>query len=187
MLKKILMIVVPLVAFAAGAFGGLQLKPGKEMQQAGHGDSAHDSHGETEDNDGSHSPDSDHGQKSGAHADSHDAGEHISKGPPETFTFPSQFFVPLVRRGDSDGMMIMTVSLQTTHEEIEQLARQEHRLRDVLLRQLLIIANTGGFDGNFTTEGRQRSLRRTLLEAVQHDFGAAVTGILIEDIARQGT
>ncbi len=84
-------------------------------------------------------------------------------------------------------MMIMTISLQTTHEELEQLAQQEHRLRDILLRQLLIIANTGGFDGNFTTEGRQRSLRKALLEALQENFGENVTGILIEDIARQGT
>ncbi|RJE85054.1 hypothetical protein D3P04_11365 [Paracoccus onubensis] len=179
-MKKSLMILVPLIAFAAGAFGGLQLKPGKEISQAGHDGGEHDSRAEpTNDH-------SDNGQISGKPDGGHDADEQAAKEPPETFTFPSQFFVPLVRRGDSDGMMIMTISLQTTHEELEQLARQEHRLRDILLRQLLIIANTGGFDGNFTTEGRQRSLRKTLLEALQGNFGENVTGILIEDIARQG-
>ncbi|MDP0927216.1 flagellar basal body-associated FliL family protein [Paracoccus onubensis] len=181
MLKKILMILVPLIAFAAGAFGGLQLKPDKEISQAGHGGGEHGSHAEPEDEH------SDSGQISRKHDGYHDANKQAAKEPPQTFTFPSQFFVPLVRRGDSDGMMIMTISLQTTHEELEQLAQQEHRLRDILLRQLLIIANTGGFDGNFTTEGRQRSLRRALLEALQKNFGENVTGILIEDIARQDT
>lgn len=181
MLKKILMILVPLIAFAAGAFGGLQLKPGEEMRQAGYEGGADDSHTQSTD-------DHDHsGESPGDHDAGGKADETAGKEPPETFTFPSQFFVPLVRRGDSDGLMIMTISLQTTHDEIELLARQEHRLKDILLRQLLIIANTGGFDGNFTIEGRQRSLRRALLDAVQEDFGGIVTGILIEDIARQGT
>lgn len=184
MLKKILMILVPLIAFAVGAFGGLQLKPEKEAQQASHENgNSHDAHAKAED----HPQNTEHA--SDGHGTGH-GGDHgdEKKGQgdaAETFTFPSQFFVPLVRRGDPDAVMIMTISLQSSHKHIEALANQEHRLRDIILRQLLIIANTGGFDGNFTTDGRQRALRKALLEAVRHEFGETVTAILIEDIVRQ--
>ena len=59
------------------------------------------------------------------------------------------------------------------------------RLRDALLRRLLIHANTGGFDGNFTAEARLALLRRELMDAARQVAGEAVAGILVIDIARQ--
>lgn len=187
MLKKILMLAVPVLALAAGAFGGALLKPDahdKEMpaHETGHGDAhAPDEHGVSGHGDAGHG--------AASHDDSHDnPGGHGKSGDTKLawFAFPNQFFVPLTRQGDSGGMMILTLSLETTDAEIEDIARQEHRLRDIMLRQLLIVANTGGFDGNFTTEGRLRGLRKSLLAAVQDSVGPKVTGVLIGDIARQG-
>lgn len=195
MLKKILLIVVPLIAFAAGAFGGLQLKAGKDPVQAELGNiTAQAEHSTDEGHSASHGEDDGHSQKS-AHAaggsdSDHGGGHGDNKGhdeEPETFTFPSQFFVPLVRRGDPDALMIMTISLQTSLKDVEPLEKQEHRLRDLVLRQLLIVANTGGFDGNFTTEGRQRAVRKAVLEAVQHEFGDTITEVLIGDMIRQAS
>lgn len=181
MLKKILMFTVPLFALVAGAFGGAMLKPDSPETAPPAHETGHDDMPSA----GQHGS-ADHGAAS--HGDGHGKEEghgKSGKGGPAWFTFSSQFFVPLAREGDSDGMMILTLSLETTATELEEIARQEHRLRDALLRQLLIVANTGGFDGNFTTEGRLRGLRKTLLEAVQVSVGSKISGVLIEDIARQ--
>ena len=62
---------------------------------------------------------------------------------------------------------------------------QEHNLRDALLNALLIEANTGGFDGNFTADPAQQRLRTALLTAAQAAAGSDVQRILIEDIGRQ--
>lgn len=103
-----------------------------------------------------------------------------------TFTFPSQFFVPMMRNGDMGAIMILTLSLQTSADELEPMKQHEHRLRDALLRQLLVHANTGGFDGNFTSEPSMRVLRESLLSAAKSATALTVSQVLIEDIARQG-
>lgn len=64
---------------------------------------------------------------------------------------------------------------------------QEARLRDALLGALLIEANTGGFDGNFTRKPGLRRLRESLLAAGRRAGGTDVQRILIEDIGRQET
>ncbi|RNF35416.1 hypothetical protein A7A09_006010 [Paracoccus methylarcula] len=191
-MKKILVLIVPLVAFVAGAFAGAMLKPASHdtPPQPAHG-TGHDempaaeAHGETDHGAASHDGAShDVASHDGGHGE-HDGHGKSGKGGPAWFSFSSQFFVPLVREGDSGGIMILTLSLETTAAELEEISGQEHRLRDILLRRLLIVANTGGFDGNFTTEGRIRGLRKQLLEAAQASVGPKVSGVLIEDIARQ--
>ena len=80
--------------------------------------------------------------------------------------------------------MILSLSLEMPEGERERVNAHELKLRDGLLRQLLIHANTGGFDGNFTAEPQLRALRAELLATAQ-GIVPAITGILIEDIARQ--
>lgn len=102
------------------------------------------------------------------------------------FTFPSQFFVPLVRQGDMSAIMILTLVLETDKGQLDALGHQEHRLRDALLRQLMIHANTGGFDGNFTVERNVQTLRDSLLTAARAATDLPVHAVLIQDLARQG-
>lgn len=90
-----------------------------------------------------------------------------------------------MRNGDMGAMMILTLSVETAKDQLEAMKQQEHRLRDALLRQLLIHANTGGSDGNFTTEVSLRVLRESLLKAARHATTLPVHAVLIEDIARQ--
>ena len=59
------------------------------------------------------------------------------------------------------------------------------RLRDAFLRSLLIYANTGGFDGNYTIEPRMRRLRETLMKTADEVSEQVITDVLIEDIAWQ--
>ena len=62
---------------------------------------------------------------------------------------------------------------------------QEAKLRDALLGDLMIEANTGGFDGNFTAETSLNRLRNSLQAAGQRAAGTDVQRVLIEDIGRQ--
>ncbi|MDN5569449.1 MAG: hypothetical protein L0G27_12010, partial [Paracoccus sp. (in: a-proteobacteria)] len=82
-------------------------------------------------------------------------------------------------------LMILTLTLQTDGASLEALRKKEHALRDALLRQLLIHANTGGFDGNFTADRNLVMLRQDLLKAAAGVTDLPLKAVLIEDIARQ--
>ncbi|WP_258869774.1 hypothetical protein [Paracoccus thiocyanatus] len=49
----------------------------------------------------------------------------------------------------------------------------------------MIEANTGAFDGNFTSDPALQRLRKALLAAGQRAAGPDVRRVLIEDIGRQ--
>lgn len=99
--------------------------------------------------------------------------------------FPQQFFVPLVRNGTLRSVMILSISLELPDEIAEAAYRQENRLRDAILRALLIHANSGGFDGNFTADAHVDLLRQTLLQTARTATGLPVSAVMIGDIARQ--
>lgn len=167
MLRKILFIVLPLVAMAGGIFAGEQLRPPPPIPEPGaaEADTA-ESGAETENT---------HHGGSAAHG----AEE------PAWFKFPTQFFVPLIRNGTVDAVMVLTLTVEMPKSAQEDIFHQEHRLRDALLRVLLIHANTGGFEGNFTSDIHLGDLREKLLKTARKTSGDEVRAILIEDIARQ--
>ncbi len=160
----IISLLVPLM-FIGGALVGDMLRPGQGTVEAHGGDGAHAGSGPA------------HG------APGH--GENGATVDRDCFRFPTQFMVPVFRNGHTRHVMVLSLTVETSLESLEYIHKQEHRLRDALLRRLLIHANTGGFDGNFTSEPHLRRLRAALLKAARDASGAAVTGILIEDIARQ--
>lgn len=100
------------------------------------------------------------------------------------FKFPQQFFVPVLHGGHLDSTMILSLSVEMPETATEEVYAHEIKLRDALLRQLLIHANTGGFDGNFTTEAHLRKLRAELT-ATARAIVPRIGEILIGDIARQ--
>lgn len=171
MIKKILTLALPLLALIGGVAAGDILRPDDKMEEA----SPEQEHPKSEmaSSEGSH-------EKKG----SDKKGEEKS-GEVAWFSFPNQFFVPMMRNGDMGAVMILTLSIETEQDYLEKMKEQEHRLRDALLRQLLIRANSGGFDGNFTAELTLDPLRKDLLEAVLGSTDLPVSAVLIEDIARQ--
>ena len=189
-MRKIILILLPLLAIVGGAFGGdiLKARSDGSAEPATSGDhatdeTAPDAHAEV-----ASAPAADHATADTGSGDGH--GESKSGGDalptdPAWVAFPNQFFVPVVRNGDLGSFMILTVTLQTTEGARESVTRKEHQLRDALLRRLMAHANSGGFDGNFTSEDHMRGLRDALLAAAQGIAGPAVTAILIEDIGRQ--
>lgn len=174
-MKKILGFLVPVIALAGGIAAGEMLRPDAGPVVA---EAPPDAHG---------APAEDHGQAQGAadHDSSAKGGGHGDAVADGWFTFPSQFFVPLMRNGDLGAVMILTLTIETPGADLPAMEQQEHRLRDALLRELLIHANTGGFDGNFTSEARLAPLRERLQKAAQASTGLTVKAVLIEDIARQ--
>ena len=194
MIRKLIPLALPVLALVGGAFGGDMLRgPAavEEGQQDGSAASDHapaGGHDAAEDHDKSdehaaveeHAAAEDHGSGGG-----HDDGDPSASGEAGWFTFPTQFFVPLVRQGDMRDIMILTLTLQTDAASAPALSRKEHALRDALLRALMIHANTGGFDGNYTADRNLALLRESLLKAGQAVTDLPLTAVLIEDIARQ--
>lgn len=194
-MKKILMLLVPLLAFIGGAVGGDIVNPSKGAKTAatspghetppGNGQTdSHDAHGEAA-AEGHDAGNSDHASAE-SHATSGDHGEGTAgAGGLDWFKFPNQFFVPILRNGSATATMILSLTIEMPAASRAEIEGQEHRLRDALLNALLIQANTGGFDGNFTAEPTLERLRNALLVAAQGAAGQNVKRILIEDIARQ--
>lgn len=214
MLKKLLPVMLSVVAFLGGAAGGEMLKRGAPEGAAADApaDAAAGGHGEASafagtgqgaeeaqavsstlphdapQDDGASSP---HGTAAGGtagHGAADGNGSPAGHGGEATgtawFKFPQQFFVPILYDGRLDSTMILTLSVEMPAAARETVHAHEIKLRDALLRQLLIHANTGGFDGNFTTEAQLRKLRDSLTATAQ-GVVPEIAGILIGDIARQ--
>ena len=179
-MKKILILLIPLIALAGGIAAGAILRPAADATEAPEAGAPEEAAPEAA---GEHAAAAQAPAPSGHGAPAaHGGGEASGTA---WFTFPSQFFVPLMRNGDMGAMIIVTLSLETQAAQIEAMNQQQHRLRDALLREMMIHANTGGFDGNFTTEPAQRVLRERLLKAVRAATGLPIEAVLIESIARQ--
>ncbi len=168
MLRKILFILLPFLAMAGGIFAGERLRPPPAVPEPGSAEAAT----------------SDHGPDAEAEAAGHAAAAPESE-EPAWFRFPTQFFVPLIRDGTVEAVMVLTLTVEMPKSAEEEIFHQEHRLRDALLRVLLIHANTGGFEGNFTADVHLGDLREKLLKAARKTSGDEIRAILIEDIARQ--
>ena len=125
------------------------------------------------------------GSPEGGHGGGHAASEGArTSGDTTWFQFPQQFFVPVVRNGRLESTMVLSLSLEVPAGSAENVYAHELKLRDAVLRQLLIHANTGGFDGNFTAEPQLRTLRADLARTAQATV-PEVSAVLIGDIARQ--
>lgn len=181
MIRKIIPLSLPVLALVGGAFAGDMLRAPKDAEAAaaGHETEAADAHAEPAEDHAAAAPAADD------HGGGHDAPAAGSPTEDAFFTFPTQFFVPLVRQGDMRDVMILTLTLKTDGATLPKLAQREHSLRDALLRQLMIHANTGGFDGNFTADRNLATLRDALVEAAHAATDLPVAAVLIEDIVRQ--
>lgn len=208
MLRKLLPVLLSLAAFIGGAAGGEMLRrpaaPAEAAADAhagvpeeGHGEDAAPAHDAPSKDAGGHAEPASSGHDGapaghGAHAPP--AGGHgggtsgygASDEVPATawFEFPQQFLVPILYDGQLDSTMILTLSVEMPGTARETVYAHDIKLRDALLRQLLIHANTGGFDGNFTSEAQLRKLRAGLTAAVQ-GVVPEITDVLIGDIGRQ--
>lgn len=103
----------------------------------------------------------------------------------EVVQMADQFVVPLLRGGNVDALMVINLSLELGKEAEQRLQRLEPRLRDRFLQVLFDHANSGGFDGAFTSNSAMTTLRASLREAGRDVLGPDVWGVLITDLFRR--
>jgi flagellar protein FliL len=98
---------------------------------------------------------------------------------------PNPFLVPLIGEGRVRAMVVVSVALELLPGHTIDLQRDEARLRALFLQLIFDYANLGGFDGVFTSGEQLLTLRRTLREAAQAEFGPMIHDILLIDLLRQ--
>lgn len=116
-----------------------------------------------------------------------EAASHYSPVPDNTVTLrlPGQFVVPILEEGRVRMMVVVSLALELAEGHNVSLQRQEARLRAVLLQVMFDHANTGGFEGVFTSGEALLLLRRTLREAARAELGPALHDVLITELLRE--
>ena len=192
-MKRILVIGLAVLAFLGGAIGGSLLAKGPSHPDEG---TPAPASAEAQPDGHAPAPEGAAAEPAGEGAKAqrgHAAAEHGSGGEGEGaaddgldwYHFPDQFFVPILRNGTTTAVMVLSLTLEMPPIVRPVVESREHRLRDALLNALLVEANTGGFDGNFTSEASLSRLRAALLAAARSAADPRISNVLIEDIARQ--
>ncbi|SEQ70756.1 flagellar basal body-associated FliL family protein [Thalassovita taeanensis] len=165
MFKKILPVILALLGVGAGIGAGLVLKPEPaemvEINPCGE-DAQPDAHADTD------GPGDEHGG---------DGNEYVK--------LNNQFVVPIITGERVSALVVMSLSLEVRPGETETVYTREPKLRDVFLQVLFDHANIGGFRGAFTSAANMEVLRSSLLSVAQKTGGAAISDVLITDLARQ--
>lgn len=96
------------------------------------------------------------------------------------------FVVPVFRDEKVVAMVVMSLSVETETEAAQVVEAVEPRLRDSFLKVMFRHANSGGFDGSFTTGRKIEDLKSALLGAARAVMPETpVEEVLITEIARQ--
>lgn len=186
MLKKLLPVVLLLVGLGAGAGVGFFLRPPAAPAEAAasHGAPA-DSHGAPAAAAKGHEakgPDTKgHEAKGGG---GHEASAEESDGH-DFVKLNNQFIVPVLEHGRVSSLVILSLSLEVTGDGRDRVFALEPKLRDAFLRVMFDHANSGGFDGNFTSGNNMLVLRDALKEAAFKTLGPILKNVLIIDMLRQ--
>ncbi len=184
-MKRILPIILALFGLAAGIGAGYFLKPGDQPEKA--------TKAEPQQAEGPRAP-GERKPPSEAASATHAPGATSEKQPStgdaagpvlEYVKLDNQFVVPVVDGQRVSALVVLSLGMEVTQGNKELVFNREPRLRDALLQALFRHANSGGFDGKFTSGQKMMDLRSALLEAAHKVLGAAVTSVLIDDIVRQ--
>lgn len=105
------------------------------------------------------------------------AGEYVKIG--------NQLVVPLLRAGRVEALVVMSLSLEIDKGMGEEVTAREPKLLDSFLRVMFDHANSGGFDGEFTSNANLSRLRTSLREAAAAVLGTVVRDVLITDIVKR--
>ncbi|MDO6458386.1 flagellar basal body-associated FliL family protein [Celeribacter halophilus] len=166
MFRKILPVLLALFGLISGLGAGLLFRPHPEMVET-----------DISNKEGGH--DANH---------AHDTQEASMEGANPAFEYVklnNQFVIPNLEEGRVTSMVVLTLSLETKQGMRESIYAREPKLRDAFLQVLFDHANTGGFQGNFTSSSSMTALRRALLEVARKTLGPDVNDVLLLDIVRQ--
>ncbi|WP_417273259.1 flagellar basal body-associated FliL family protein [Celeribacter halophilus] len=166
MFRKILPVLLALFGLIAGLGAGLLFQPHPEMVEI-------DTSNKEGGSDANHAQDTQEKSMEGVNP----AFEYVK--------LNNQFVIPNLEEGRVTSMVVLTLSLETKQGVRESIYAREPKLRDAFLQVLFDHANTGGFQGNFTSSSSMTALRRALLEVARKTLGPDVNDVLLLDIVRQ--
>jgi hypothetical protein len=96
------------------------------------------------------------------------------------------FVVPVFAGEKVTAMVVLSLSVETEAEAAHDVEAVEPRLRDSFLKVMFRHANSGGFDGSFTSGRKMDDLKSALLNAAREVMAETpVEEVLITEIARQ--
>jgi flagellar basal body-associated protein FliL len=97
------------------------------------------------------------------------------------------FVVPVFAGEKAVAMVVVSLSIATEGEKAASAVEaMQPRLRDSFLKVMFRHANSGGFDGSYTTSRKLEDLKSALLGAAREVMpDAPVDEVLITEIARQ--
>ena len=97
----------------------------------------------------------------------------------------NQFIVPVVSDSEVTALVVVSLSVEVASGGKETVFVHEPRLRDAFLQVMFDHANTGGFNGAFTSSPNMRILRDGLRREATAILGDLASDVLIVDIVRQ--
>jgi len=100
---------------------------------------------------------------------------------------PKQFVIPIIKRERVSALVVLTLSLEIEPGVSESVLARSPKLKDGFLQVMFAHANSGGFDGAFTTGQSMKDLRGSLNEVARRYLGDVVNDVLIEEIVKQET
>ena len=142
-MKKLLPVLLALLGTGAGVAAGLVLMPPDAPEQAADPCAA---------------------PAKNATAPAADA--PVNPGTRDYVRLNNQFVVPIVLSGRVTSLVVLSLSLEVSVGAQERVFAVEPKLRDGFLQVLFDHANSGGFEGAFTSVTTMETLRRSLQEVV---------------------
>jgi hypothetical protein len=186
-MKKLLPVVIALLGLGAGVGAGLALKPAPEEAHAAcpaPQEGAEEAEGEV-----AEAAEEEAADCAPAEADPLAPEDPHDKKPATELAYvpmDKPFVVPVFKGEKVVAMVVMSLSVETETEAAPTVEAVEPRLRDSFLKVMFRHANSGGFDGSFTTGRKIEDLKSALLGAAREVMSETpVEEVLITEIARQ--
>lgn len=190
-MKKLLPLVLALLGLGAGMGAGVVLKPEPAETAIAEACAQPDAAQAAEANEG-------HGEAQAAEAEPCEPApaDPFAKAEPEAghgiegdvayVPLDKPFVVPVFRGGKIAAMVVVSLSVAVGHEAEATVETVQPRLRDSFLKVMFQHANSGGFDGSFTSGQKMADLHAALLAAARAVVKSGIVGeVLITEIARQ--
>ncbi len=120
-------------------------------------------------------------------AEGEGGGEEAGGSGPEYVALQRQMIVPIVSDDKVISLVVLSLSIEVEAGFSNDVYDREPKLRDAFLQVLFRHANTGGFNGDFTSGEKMADLRRALNSAAAQVLGPVAIQVLVTDILRQAT
>ena len=176
---KLIPIILMLVGLGGGVGAGLMLRPAPEPQAAA----------ETSSSDGETltEPDAVSTEGDGYDSSPDPADNQSDEYAPaiEYVALRRQLIVPLVDGDRVGALIVLSLSIEATGGNMEIIYEREPKLRDEFLQVLFRHANTGGFNGVFTSGEAMSDLKSALNAASRDVLGSISRAVLVTEILRQ--